>query len=152
MQRRRLFTIRSRGDDRRGAATVETALVLPVFFMVMLGIVEIGRYFMVAQLLANAVREGARTAIMSGSTNADVESTVKTIAQSTIGVAPADVQVAITVTEYTGNPPTSNNVALARKRDLCNVSATIGYDRINIMPVKWLTGVSVRGQAAMRHE
>lgn len=140
------------GRGRSGAATVETALVLPVFFMVMLGIVEIGRFFMVSQLMTNAAREGARIAIMTGSTNADVEATVKQVAEATVGVAPADVQVTIQVTEYTGNPPANNDVSKANKRDLCQVMATVNYDKINLVPIKWLTGVAVLGQAAMRHE
>jgi Flp pilus assembly protein TadG len=45
---------------------VEMALVLPVFMMVLLGIVEFGRAMMVSQLLANASREGARLAIVEG--------------------------------------------------------------------------------------
>ncbi len=138
--------------ERRGAATVETALVLPVFFMVMLGIVEIGRYFMVSQLMTNAAREGARIAIMTGSTNNDVTATVKQVAQATVGVDPAAVQVTIQVTEYSGNPPANNDVSKANKRDLCQVTATVNYDQINLVPIKWLTGVAVLGQAAMRHE
>lgn len=138
--------------ERRGAATVETALVLPVFFMVMLGIVEIGRFFMVSQLMTNAAREGARIAIMTGSTNNDVTATVKQVAQATVGVDPAVVQVTIQVTEYSGNPPANNDVSKANKRDLCQVTATVNYDQINLVPIKWLTGVAVLGQAAMRHE
>jgi Flp pilus assembly protein TadG len=107
---------------------------------------------MVSQLMTNAAREGARIAIMTGSTNTDVVSTVQQVAQATVGVAPADVQVTIQVTEYTGNPPANNDVSKANKRDLCQVTATVNYDKINLVPIKWLTGVAVLGQAAMRHE
>ncbi len=48
---------------RRAAATVETALVLPIVLLFMFGIFEYGRYFMTMQLLNNAAREGARYAI-----------------------------------------------------------------------------------------
>ena len=50
-------------SSRRGAATVETALVLPIVLLFMFGIFEYGRYFMTMQLLNNAAREGARYAI-----------------------------------------------------------------------------------------
>lgn len=138
--------------ERSGAATVETALVLPIFFMVMLGLVEIGRAFMVSQLLTNAAREGARVAIMNNSTNAEVSNTVADIAQRTIGVNPADVAVNIIVTEYAGNPSTGNDVALAKKRDLCEVEVQVNYDKVNLIPIKYLTGATLTGQAAMRHE
>lgn len=143
---------RGPATDRRGAATVETALVLPVFFMVMLGIVEVGRAFMVSQLLTNAAREGARVAIMTNSTNTDVSNTVTDILQRTVGVAPANVNVTIIVTEYPGNPSTSNNVNLAKKRDLCEVEVRVNYDKVNMLPIKYLTGAQLLGQAAMRHE
>ena len=149
---RRPFHLRRRKEPRGGAATVETALVLPVFFMVMLGIVEMGRAFMVSQLLTNAAREGARTAIMNNSTNTEVENAVKDIVQRTVGAAPTDVTVTTTVTEYPGNPSTGNDVSLAKKRDLCQVAVQVGYDKVNMLPIKWLSGVQLKGDAAMRHE
>src|SRR5690606_33312307 len=63
--------------QRRGAALVEAALVLPVFVGVTLGIVEFGRAMMIGQLVTNAAREGARLAIIEGSTNSDVEASVR---------------------------------------------------------------------------
>jgi Flp pilus assembly protein TadG len=144
-----------RSDRRRsrlGAATVETALVLPIFFMVMVGIVEIGRAFMVSQLLTNAAREGGRIAAMNGSTNSEVIQTVKDVAEKTAGLAPGDVQVTITITEASGNPETSDNVASANKRDLCEVVARVDYDKVNLLPIKYLVGSQLIGQAAMRHE
>ena len=39
--------------SRRGVAAVEFALVAPVFFLVVLGIIEFGRMAMVQQVLAN---------------------------------------------------------------------------------------------------
>lgn len=137
---------------RSGAATVETALVLPVFFMVMLGIVEVGRAFMVSQLLTNAAREGARTAIMTNSTNTEVTNTVTDVVQRTVGCAPADVAVTIIVTPYPGNPNPGNNVNLAKKRDLCEVEVRVNYSKVNLIPIKFLTNAQLLGQAAMRHE
>jgi Flp pilus assembly protein TadG len=151
----RSFRSRARSGaatERRGAATVETALVLPVFFMVMLGIVEIGRAFMVSQLLTNAAREGARTAIMTNSTNTEVENVVKDILQRTVGVAPSNVAVTIDVVEYPGNPATGDDVSLAKQRDLVEVEIRVNYDKVNMLPIKYLTGAQLLGQAAMRHE
>jgi Flp pilus assembly protein TadG len=141
-----------RDDRRSGAATVETALVLPIFFMVMIGIVEVGRAFMVAQLLTNAAREGSRIAIMTGSTNTEVTQTVKDVAQATAGIAPTDLTVTITITEASGNPETSDQVASANKRDLCEVRCSVPYNKVNLLPIKYLVGTTLKGQSAMRHE
>ncbi len=143
-----------RPDERRGAALVETAIVLPIFFMVVLGIIEFGRAFMVAQLLNNAAREGTRIAIMAGSTNTEVETAVQNFVASSVGVATADVDVDITVTAATGNPTPSpaNDVSVARKRDLCEVVVTVPFTKVNYMPAKFLVSASLTGQSAMRHE
>ena len=43
-----------RKSDRRGAAVVEMAMVLPIFMMVVFGIVEFGRAMMVGQMVTRA--------------------------------------------------------------------------------------------------
>ena len=49
------------------------ALVAPVFLLMVLGMLEIGRVLMVQQILTNASREGARRAVLDGATAADVK-------------------------------------------------------------------------------
>jgi len=58
-----LFAKRKRSTPRRGAATVETALVLPICLLFLFGILEYGRYIMVLQVTTNAAREGAHYAL-----------------------------------------------------------------------------------------
>ena len=57
--------------NRRGAAAVEMAIVTPVFLLLAFGIIEFGRGLMVSNLVTIATREGARQAIVDGSTNAE---------------------------------------------------------------------------------
>ncbi len=45
---------------------VEFALVAPMFFMVLFGIIEAGRFIFYYETLNNATREGARYAIVNG--------------------------------------------------------------------------------------
>lgn len=52
---------------RRGQALVEFALVAPVFFLLLFGIIEGGRFILYYETLNNATREGARYAIVHGS-------------------------------------------------------------------------------------
>jgi TadE-like protein len=51
----------------RGQAMVEFALVAPIFFLMVFAIIEGGRFILYYQTLNNAVREGARYAIVHGS-------------------------------------------------------------------------------------
>ena len=46
----------------RGAAAVELAIVLPLLFLVIAGIVDFGRFFFTEIQTTNAAREGARIA------------------------------------------------------------------------------------------
>ena len=62
--------------NRRGVAAVEFALVVPLFLLLVFGMIEIGRGIMVSQILTNAAREGAREAILEGSTTGRVETVV----------------------------------------------------------------------------
>ena len=52
--------------NRRGAAAVEFAIVAPVFFLLIFGMIEFGRMVMVQQVITNASREGARIAVLDG--------------------------------------------------------------------------------------
>jgi hypothetical protein len=55
----------------RGQALPEFALVAPVFFLVLLAIIEGGRFIFYYQTLNNATREGARYAIVHGENSFD---------------------------------------------------------------------------------
>ena len=50
----------------RGATLVEFAMVLPVFVLLLFGIIEFGRYFFVQHTLQFATREGTRLALVGG--------------------------------------------------------------------------------------
>ena len=50
----------------RRQALVEFSLVAPMFFLLLLGIIEAGRFIFYYEVLHNATREGARYAIVNG--------------------------------------------------------------------------------------
>ena len=50
---------------RRGQSLVEFALILPVFLLLVIGIVEVSRALQADQLAENAARAGARTAVIA---------------------------------------------------------------------------------------
>jgi Flp pilus assembly protein TadG len=72
-----IFSSRCRKrSDRRGAAAVELALIAPLFFVVIFGIIEVGRLLMVQEILVNAARTGSRVAVMPGNTDSNVTTAV----------------------------------------------------------------------------
>ena len=50
----------------RGQALAEFAMIAPLFFLLLFGIIEAGRYIFYYEVLNNATREGARYAIVNG--------------------------------------------------------------------------------------
>ena len=72
---RTIFRLRR---DTRGAALLEMALTLPMMLMVAAGIFEFGRAYQTWQIITNAAREGARIAVLPGTTDTMVSDRVKT--------------------------------------------------------------------------
>ena len=140
------------GQDRRGAALVEMALVFPIFLTVLLGIVEFGRAMMVGQLITNASREGARLGVINGNSNADVQSHVLDFLTETLGVGEEDLSVTITVTPAPGNDTIGNEVSNAQQRDLVTVRVTVPFSKVSYITGSYLEGKSLTGESSMRHE
>lgn len=136
---------------RRGAAIVEMAVCLPVLVTIVLGIIEFGRGMMVGELVNNAAREGARLAIVTGSTNTEVTDVVKNFLDAA-GVNSQYVSVTITVTAAAGNPNPGNQVGSAKTRDLCSVQVQVPFNRVSFIPGKYLKDKQLRGTCSMRHE
>ena len=88
---------RSGFAGEKGAVAVEFALILPIFLMLVFGIVEFGRAYNIQVSLSEAARETARyTAIHSskaGFSKADAQAVGISSAPS-VPLVPADIQIA----------------------------------------------------------
>jgi Flp pilus assembly protein TadG len=127
---------------RRGAAAVEFALVAPLFIMLTFGMIEAGRMILVQQLLTNAVREGARNAVLVGATQSDVKSFVANyLSNTSVPVSASDVDV-------TPDPAT------AVADDAITVTVTVPYANISWLPTPAFAGglSSMNAAATMRFE
>jgi Flp pilus assembly protein TadG len=62
--------------SEKGAALLEAAITVPIILLISVGIFEFGRAYQTWQVLTNAAREGARLAVISGSTDAAVRARV----------------------------------------------------------------------------
>ncbi|MCA9053570.1 MAG: pilus assembly protein [Planctomycetaceae bacterium] len=128
------------------------AIVLPVFMLIVMGIVEFGRAMMVGQLLTNGARHGARRAIVEGSTNTGVETEIKDFLTSTLNVAAADIAVVVEVEPGPGNPDPADDLAIAQPKDLVKVTVNVSYDKVAYVAGSFLNGTLLTGHCAMRHE
>jgi len=75
---------------QRGATAVEFAIIAPVLFMIIFGIIGFGIAFMQLQTIRGAVREGARISAV-GATVSQVQ---QKVADASTGIVPAG-QVAV---------------------------------------------------------
>lgn len=74
----------TRRDD--GASAVELALVLPILFLLIFGIISFGLYFAGALGLSNATREAARYGVVQNRTCAQVAQSLQSTSSGTLGV------------------------------------------------------------------
>ena len=88
--------------NQRGAALVEAAITLPIILLISVGIFEFGRAYQTWQVLTNAAREGARLAVINGSTDTDVTARVRSYMQSgslaNYGTATVTIQRSVALT------------------------------------------------------
>jgi Flp pilus assembly protein TadG len=150
------MTVRARHQSRRGArrrgrgqALVEFSIAAPIFFLVLFGIIDIGRYVYYVQVLNNAAREGARFAIVNGTNSltptgppedpagAAVVGVVRTYAIGVIGRADASV-LAITATW----DPANNHRG-------SKVTVEVNYAFHSLIPIIPLPAIPVKGESTL---
>lgn len=125
---------------RRGAAAVEFAIVAPVFVLMILGMIEFGRAIMVQQVLTNAAREGARVAVLDGSTSTGINSTINSYLQSA-GITGATIDL---------NP---DEPATAGYGQPVTVKISIPFSNVSWLPAPWfLSGQQLMAISVMRRE
>lgn len=74
-----------KASSQSGSAVVEFAIILPILFLVLFGIIEFGLLFVNKQMLVTASREGARLGIVSGITDNEIIYRVREVCESQQG-------------------------------------------------------------------
>lgn len=133
---------------RRGASMVEFAFVAPIMFLIIFGIIELGRVLMVVELVTEGARRGVRTAILPGKNSTDVASSANTYLNS-VGVGSGNVTVFV------------NNVQVGQGTDPL-VAATPGSDvtvrivatasQVSWLPTRFFPTSNLTGQFSMRRQ
>lgn len=130
---------------RRGATLVEFALVVPVFFIIVLGIFEIGRVCMVTELLTEAARRACRQGVIEGTGSSTIQSTATDYLTS-VGISGETASVYV-------------NDALAGSSDVSSMPAYTEITVVVTVPVAnvtwvptWFVYGTLSGQYTMRRE
>ncbi len=122
---------------RRGAAVVELAVVSPVMFAMLFGIIEFGWLFSVRHNMINAAREGARLGVIEGVESSEVTARVRDFLEP-MGL---DDDVTITVVDATEEDPT------------VRVDVSVDRDEVSLLGSFFgFSGGTIEGSASMRKE
>jgi Flp pilus assembly protein TadG len=125
---------------RRGAAMVEFAIVAPLLFLLVLGIIEFTRMEMLTQTIIAAAQEGARSGVVPGSNSADVAAAAnETLASGYVAAA----NVTVTPAE----------VAALKQGEPLTVTIAVPFDSNSWLPSPmFLRGKVLRSQCTMLRE
>jgi len=127
---------------RRGASTVEFAVVAPVFFMLIFGMFEFGRMLMVQQVLTNGARSGSRIAVIDGATESEVMSTVREYLEGG-SIDESDVDITL-------DPP---SLAQTDTGDPITVELSVPFEDVSWLPSPWfLEDRILTAHSTMRRE
>lgn len=132
-----------RRGSRCGAATVEFAAVVPVFFLFIFGIIEVGRGMMVTHLLNNGAREGCRLGIISGKSSSEIASRVSTV------LATQGINNVSTTVRVNGSDVDAVNAANGAE---IRVQVRVPIENVSWLPGGQYIGGNLLGQYSLRRE
>jgi len=135
---------RRRRSSQKGVAVVEAAITLIMFFTVLLGIIEAGRFISVYQTLTDAAREGARLGVAPYSGTSDRPSDAEIEAEVQRFLDSNAIQGATITVERSHAPGATAN-------EFTRVTASLPYQ---VMTASWFADieVTISGTAMMRNE
>ena len=136
--------------SEKGAALIEAAITVPVILLISVGIFEFGRAYQTWQVLTNAAREGARMAVITGTTDADIKTRVQNY--MTAGSLPNASTATVTITRgvaLTG-PDTGTSIAIDYPFQFMVLNPVVRL----IAPSDTTTGapITMKSSALMRNE
>lgn len=131
---------------RRGALTVEMALITPVLLILIFGIMQVGYAFMVQHALQDVARQGCRMASLRTRSQGTVTTAIQSQLQA-VGISPAKTTRTILVNDN------SQDLATANAGDEVSVKVAMNLADVVLFPGFFsnFTG-TVQGSVTMRCE
>ena len=152
-----------RSADRGGTTIVETAVVLPIFFTMIMGVIEFGHCFMTIHTMNSAARRAARAGVPETATTAEISSLAHDILDSAIDADHANVNILVkdasvfdqagfdaSNLDYSALPDV--NVEDLTSGQLFVVRIQVPYSEIGILGPRWIGSLNLYGQSVMRKE
>ena len=151
------FLNRPAEDHRRGAATVEFAIVVPLFLSLVLGIVEMSRALDVSTNLTSAIREGGRLVSMDYTdsiptgmtTNQKVIQDIRNMLKAA-GIPEDKVTISITHADGASAGQDFDFDDPANKLQNFKIAASVPYADVSLFPAKIMTNQNVSAILVMR--
>jgi len=129
-------------QSRRGIATVELAMLLPLLLMLILGSWEVGRLIQVSEIVNNAAREGGRLASTGLLTTSQIQSAVCLyMQQAGLPNFSSQASTVVTVSDITnpGTDPTN-----AAELDQLQVTVSIPFSSVRWIALYLVTNASTQ--------
>jgi Flp pilus assembly protein TadG len=125
---RKLKTSRQRlARSRKGASAVEFAVISPLFFLLLAGILEFGQAFRIQHALSSAARQGARAAVIQGATASLVSTKVRDHCTRVLGNGAAEVTVTLLL-----NGQVTTDLSQAQGQDMIEVKVSLPFSKVGI--------------------
>jgi hypothetical protein len=142
----------------RGQSLVEFALVLPIFAILLFGIIDFGRYVYTANAINNGAREGARSGSVSIRPTPlcdglGREACVKAVVRERTWGVPANMlTTTVTCERVVPGDSTPNVVAITgcRTNDLLRVHTQATFTLVTPLIAQWLGGQTITGEALVQ--
>jgi Flp pilus assembly protein TadG len=130
MTRRRAVKFR---DADRGSELVEMAIVLPIFILLIMGIMDFGFMFQRYEVVINAAREGARLASAGTHSNASVETRVQNYLTTSGLTGTATAQVGDTSMTVQGVAVATKTVTVNYPSDFLFLPGSVNLQGVAVM-------------------
>ena len=130
-------------SPRAGASTVEMAMVCPVLFVIVFGLIEVAMGYMAHHLIQDASRQGCRAGICRGQTNATVQTRVNNLLHAE-RINGANTTILI------NNVP--GDLATARAGDNVSVRITLAASQVTFLPTTGYLKGQFSATCTMRHD
>ncbi|HEV7300928.1 MAG TPA: TadE/TadG family type IV pilus assembly protein [Tepidisphaeraceae bacterium] len=139
----------ARGRTRGGAAVLEMTLVLFLLLTLTFGTIEFGDAFFKKNTLQGAAREGAREAIIAGSSKSSTEAAIAAVLQQAANLKPS--QYTVTIIDHDSKVPIDFATVPAGRPIRVTVEANWGT--IGLRPMGLMDATkTISGTAVMRRE